>query len=64
MPGTPAATAGLQDGDLVVEVDGAPIESFTELAAIIRAHKPGDSITLGLQRAGTSIEAQVTLSAG
>ncbi len=61
-PGSPAAQAGLQDGDLVIDVDGSSIESFAELAAIIRANQPGDVVTLTLQRGDTTTEVQVTLA--
>ncbi|MDA1105156.1 MAG: site-2 protease family protein [Planctomycetota bacterium] len=30
MPGSPAAKAGLQAGDTIVSIDGAPIETFTD----------------------------------
>ncbi|MEP7182435.1 MAG: RIP metalloprotease RseP [Betaproteobacteria bacterium] len=30
-PGTPAATAGVRDGDLVTAVDGAPVQSWQDL---------------------------------
>lgn len=61
-PGSPAAQAGLQDEDLVIDIDGTPIESFAELAAIIRANQPGDVVTLTLQRGDTTTEVQATLA--
>ncbi len=60
-PGSPASAAGLEDGDLVIAVDASPIQSFTELAAAIRTHQPGDVISLTVSRSGTTLELEVTL---
>ena len=38
-PGMPAARAGLQDGDVIVEIDGQPVPSFRALQ-LITADKP------------------------
>jgi regulator of sigma E protease len=37
-PGSPAARAGLRTGDLIISVDGEPIESWTVLADRLRRH--------------------------
>ncbi|MGH3081993.1 MAG: S1C family serine protease [Gaiellaceae bacterium] len=60
-PGTPADRAGLQAGDEVTAVDGEPIESGDDLRAAIDAKKPGDKITLTIERGGTERTVQVTL---
>ena len=60
-PATPAARAGLQGGDEVVEVDGEPIESGDELRDVIDSHKPGDKITLTIERDGQERTVEVTL---
>jgi putative serine protease PepD len=60
-PGTPAARAGLQAGDEVVEVDGEPIQSGDELREVIDSHKPGDKITLTIKRDGQERTVEVTL---
>jgi putative serine protease PepD len=62
-PGSPAVAAGLAVGDLVTAVDGAPIQSFTDLAAEIRTHQPGDAIHLTVVRLGTEVELEATLGA-
>ncbi|HZN14160.1 MAG TPA: trypsin-like peptidase domain-containing protein [Acidimicrobiales bacterium] len=48
--GSPAAKAGIQAGDVVVQLDNTPIESAAELAAAIRAHKSGDKVRITVQR--------------
>jgi putative serine protease PepD len=60
-PDTPAGRAGLQPGDVVTAVDGDPIESGDQLRAAIDAKKPGDKITLTIERAGNERTVQVTL---
>ncbi len=64
-PGTAAAKAGIKGGavstntengqvavggDIIVSVDGKAIASSEELANAIEAHKPGETITVGLER--------------
>jgi regulator of sigma E protease len=37
---SPAARAGLRTGDLIISVNGHPIDSYTELDAALAAHRP------------------------
>ncbi len=56
--GGPAAQAGIVDGDVLVSIDGAPLDSATALTRILDRHYPGDVVDLtwvdrsGQQRAG------------
>ena len=52
VPGGPADDAGVTDGDVVVEFDGAAIETPDDLGEAIRAHKPGDRVEVVLVREG------------
>ena len=60
-PGTPAAEAGLQNGDVVTEVDGESVESADELRQLIDAKRPGDKAELTVQRDGDTQTLEVTL---
>lgn len=46
VPGSPAAQAGLQPGDVVRGADGQPIERSADLITAVAAKKPGDRLTL------------------
>jgi Do/DeqQ family serine protease len=58
-PGGAAARGGLKQGDVIVSVDGAPLADGSSLTYLISAHRPGDTIRLGIRRGGA---AEQTLS--
>jgi S1-C subfamily serine protease len=58
LPGGPADEAGLQAGDVVVGVDGAPVASGEDLVNAISAHQPGDTVTLELAD-GRTVEVEL-----
>jgi S1-C subfamily serine protease len=63
--GTPAASAGLQAGDVVTAVNGQAITSATDLQSVISSHKPGDQIQLTwTDTLGQSQTATITLATG
>ncbi|MBC8170739.1 MAG: PDZ domain-containing protein [Anaerolineae bacterium] len=57
---SPAATAGLEVGDVVTAVDGEAV-TIDNFATVIRAKAVGDSIVLTVTRAEASQEVSVTL---
>src|SRR5579883_3020794 len=57
----PAAQAGVQQGDIITAVNGSPISGQDDLLAALAQHKPGDTITLALNRNGTTLTVQVRL---
>jgi putative serine protease PepD len=61
--GSPAAKAGLQAGDIVVQIDNTPIGSAAELASAIRAHKSGDKVQVTFVRGTARRTVTATLSA-
>ena len=48
--GTPAEEAGLQAGDIIVAIDGSPVDSMDQVMLEIRKRKVGDSITVTYYR--------------
>ncbi|MCP9485875.1 MAG: trypsin-like peptidase domain-containing protein [Gaiellaceae bacterium MAG52_C11] len=62
-PGTPAAAAGLRDGDMVTEIDGEPVDAADGLRRLIDARRPGDSVELTIVRSGDERTVEVELGA-
>ncbi len=60
-PGAPAQLAGLEQGDIIIEFDGQAIESDSDLYSILRRMKPGDSVSLVVDRKGAELSFDVTL---
>ena len=60
-PGTPAADAGLQEGDIIVKVDGQAIDSEHPLDATLSQHAPGDTVSIEVLRDGQTVNLQLTL---
>lgn len=60
MEQSPAAAAGLQPGDTVVEVNGDVIESWQQLTDIIAA-SPGQTLQFGVERDGMQQQISVTV---
>jgi serine protease Do len=58
----PAAKAGVKAGDVVTAVDGRGVDTFQQLAGLVAFKRPGDRITLRLDRRGEVLELRVQLS--
>jgi putative serine protease PepD len=61
--GGPAANAGLKAGDVVMKLQGVPLQESGELVALVRKYAPGASVKVDYQRDGSPRTAQVTLTA-
>jgi S1-C subfamily serine protease len=62
-PGSAAAAAGLEVGDLVTAVEGIPVTGIVDLAARIRDREAGDVVVLSVIRDGEQLELTATLRA-
>ena len=51
-PGTPAAKAGLKNGDVIVSLDGTPVEDSHRLSFAVGARPPGSKLELEVIRDG------------
>ncbi len=51
-PGSPAAEAGIQTGDVLTHLDGAPIEGVGPLRNQVSLMQPGERLELRLRRGG------------
>jgi serine protease Do len=58
---SPAQKAGLEPGDVVVEVDGRPIEDNNDLSRYIASKAPGTTVRLKVMREGAEKNVSLTL---
>jgi S1-C subfamily serine protease len=63
--GTPAAQAGLAEGDVITALDGKSVSSGTDITHILVGLKPGDKVSIAwTDLSGQSHTATITLAAG
>ncbi len=62
VPGGPAAEAGIEPGDVVVSVDGEPVDEAHELLRTVLSHEVGDRLVLGIVREGERLRRTVRLA--
>jgi putative serine protease PepD len=60
---SPAAKAGVRVGDVVETVDGKALRGVNDLIAAVSAGRPGQTLTLGLQRGTRHLTVRVVLAA-
>src|SRR3954470_6921502 len=60
-PGGPADKAGLQKDDVIKAVDGQAVKDPSDLSSAIALKKPGDTVTLRIERSGLTQEIDVKL---
>jgi S1-C subfamily serine protease len=60
-PGTPAAGAGILQGDLVVEFAGVPITGIEQLRAQVQLYPPGSQVEVVVVRDGARVSLTVEL---
>ncbi len=61
--GSPAEKAGLTARDVITKVDGTSVDDPQQVADAVAKHKPGDSITVTVQRGASPTDITVTLGA-
>ena len=61
VPGSPADEAGLQEGDIIQQVDGRQVDDKHPLPDLINAHRPGDTIELAVLRGRRELRVEVEL---
>jgi len=58
---SPAELADLKEGDIVLQFDGEDVDDTEMLAKMIRQRKPGESITIKIERKGKTQDIRVKL---
>lgn len=61
-PNSPAARAGLKDGDVIVKAGDQEIKDVEALARLVARTKPGDKMTLHVLRDGKAQDLTVTMA--
>jgi S1-C subfamily serine protease len=60
LDGSPAAAGGVRAGDLIVELDGRPIEGVGDLQRLMVGEVVGRSVSVDVERDGSILALQVT----
>jgi serine protease Do len=60
--GTPAARAGIRAEDVIIAVDGEPVNSSTDLTTRLARYQPGDQVTLTVVRDRRSRQMAIRLA--
>jgi S1-C subfamily serine protease/photosystem II stability/assembly factor-like uncharacterized protein len=61
LPAGPAANAGLQQGDVIVSIDGKALDDYSQVTEQIRGKQAGDKLKLVISRGNESKEVTITL---
>ena len=58
---SPAKRAGMQPGDIIVAIDGKPVDRVSTLQRVIRGHGPGETVAVDAMRYGKRMSFKVKL---
>ena len=59
---SPAQRAGLRPNDVIVAIDGKPVDRVSTLQRIVRAHEPGETVSVDVMRYGEKKSFRVRLT--
>jgi serine protease Do len=51
---SPAAEAGLKEGDILLKLNGVPLETREQMQGLLKEMSAGDELTFGIERAGAA----------
>jgi S1-C subfamily serine protease len=62
-PGSPGELAGLEPGDVIVEINNRPVSATGDIAAAIGALRAGDQVLIQISRGSTAYTTHATVAA-
>ncbi len=62
MPDAPAAAAGVKVGDVILKVNGKPVESSSDVSRLVGDTKPGSKIAVTILREGKERDLPITVA--
>lgn len=62
-PNSPAQRAGLQEGDIITQIDARKIQTIYDLTDVLAEGQPGQTIRITVLRHGQSVNLEATLAA-
>jgi len=60
-PGGAGDRAGIKEGDVIISVNGTPVDSSEQLTVLVAKHKVGDTVAVALERQGKDQTVQAKL---
>jgi Do/DeqQ family serine protease len=64
VPGSAAAQAGLQQRDVITKINNRPVRTSAELLETVATRRPGEKVTLTINRNGSQQQIPLTLKGG
>jgi len=61
IPDSPAAKAGIKDGDIILKIGADDVDSTHSITGLLQKYSPGDKVTLTILRDGKEGKIEVTL---
>jgi len=61
-PNTPASGAGIQEGDIITEVNDTSVATAEQLSSVLRSLAPGTEVSITVERDGAPVEVTLTLA--
>lgn len=61
IPGSPAAKAGIEDGDIILKIGSDDVDSTHSITGLLQKYSPGDKVTLTILRDGKERKIDVAL---
>lgn len=61
LAGSPASEAGIQSGDVIMEIDGREVQAASEVMELVSLKRPGEEVNVTYRRGEQTLETEVDL---